>query len=167
MSRFTLNCLWMVWLPFTLFTSCMHIKEMGANTVITQEVLDRLDPIEMCSYNGNGYISEGFQLGSNQLEISLGRAIFNPSSEVVTISGRVVDFGDKIGFSGIDIFIGGVVYKNGRLFRFDPKKWVVSGESGTFTIKSKIEATDRLYVACLGYTVKSYNISKLLYCTAL
>ena len=162
MSRFILNCVLMVGLPFTLVTSCMHLKKTGANTVITQEVFDRLDPIEMCSYNGTGYISEGFQLGSNQLEISLGRAIFNPSLGVVTISGRVVDFGDKKGFSGIDILIGGVEYKNGRLFKFDPKKWVVSGENGTFTIKSKIEATDRLYVACLGYNVKSYNISKLL-----
>ena len=144
-------------------TSCDPPRQAVSIISITPEVFEQLTISEVfLGYVGSGRVSDVADLGASHLDISLDRVSFNISLDYVTVTGQTVGEFTREGFHGVDVIIGNLEYLNGKPYRILPKRWVVSGDNGAFIIDSKIKAGDRLFVACLGYVVKVYDISKLI-----
>lgn len=150
-----------VFLTFT--TSCGPPRDSEFLEPITPEMFEKLTRSEVFyGYDGSGRVSDVADLGALKLYLKLTQDVtIDSSRRTIRIAGQVADYSTHVTFSGADVMIGKVEYLNGRPYRILPKKWVVSGENGVFVIDSDFEAGDCLFVACLGYVVKTYDISKL------
>ena len=154
---------WMVVFLTTSAISCEPPKQSEDIVSISQEAFEQLTRSEeWYGYRGSGNIMDVADLGSLDLEISLDQATVNAVLSSIVIAGQVIDIATREGLPKADVVIGKVEYQNDKPFRFLPKTGVVSGDNGAFIIDSKIKAGDRLFVACLGYVVKVYDISKLI-----
>ena len=149
-----------VLLSFT--TSCGPPRQSELIVPITQELFEQITRSDVFyGYSGSGRISDIADLGAIKLEISLDQVLFNRSLSYITIEGQVIDSATREPFKA-NVVIGEVEYLGNSPYRIMSKKWVISGANGKFTIESKIESSDRLFIACLGYTVRVYNIHRLL-----
>ena len=146
----------------TFTTSCGPPRESEYVVPITPELFEQLTKSEVYyGYIGSGRISDVADLGAIKLEISLDQVVFDHSLSYITIAGQVIDSATREPFEA-DVVIGEVEYHNKRPVRILSKRWVISEANGEFFIDSKIESSDRLFIACLGYTVRVYNIHRLL-----
>ncbi len=147
----------------TFTTSCGPPRESEHAVPITAELFEQLTKSEVYyGYDGSGHISDVAALGSAEPDIVVDQVAFDSSLNYITISGRVVDRATREPMPGADVVIGDVEYHSDRPVRILSKRWVISEANGEFFIDSKIESSDRLFIACLGYTVRVYNIHRLL-----
>ncbi|MYG15719.1 MAG: hypothetical protein F4207_04725 [Gemmatimonadetes bacterium] len=142
--------------------SCGPPQRSELNVPITHELFEQITRSDVFyGYSGSGRISDVADLGAIKLEISLDQVLFDRSLSYITIAGQVLDSATREPFEA-DVVIGEVEFLGNSPYRIKSKKWVISGANGEFVIDSKIESGDRLFIACLGYTVRVYNIHKLL-----
>lgn len=145
--------------------SCAPPKQSDGVITLSQDEFKKLTKSEKWyGYRGDGYITEGAALGTEDIVLDLWPVTVDSVRGSIKIAGYVLFEASREALPNSDVVIGTVAYKqDGSPHRIVPKKSVTSGVNGEFVINANIEDGDRLFVMQRSFVVRVYDIHKLIY----
>lgn len=165
MARWILKgALFVVFLTISIVSCAPPKQSDGVITLSQEEFKISTKSEKWYGYRGDGYITEGAVLGTEDTVLDLRPITVDTVRGSIKIAGYVLSEASREALPNSDVVIGTVAYKqDGSPHRIVPKKGVVSGVNGEFVIDSNIEDGDRLFVMQWSFVVRVYDIYKLIY----
>ena len=153
-----------VFLTISMISCVLREHSVGIQTLSQEEFKQLTNSSKWYGYQGDRYITEGAELGTEDIVLDLCPVMVDTVHGSIRISGNVLFEATREPLPNSDIVIGTVGYKqDGSLYRIIPKKGVISGVNGEFVIEANIDFGDRLFVAQRTFVVRVYDIYKLIY----
>ena len=112
------------------------------------------------SINEYGFF-EGISLGQLPINVSFDSISISSDQKIIFISGKILDYYTNESLPNVLVTIGNLDSTK-EVKTIVPNTSTRSNIDGSFTIKSEIKPTNKLFFSSIGFFVKIYNIGSII-----